>query len=467
MNERLPSKTALRNEYVDSPLPDRRLSERLIDIAEGLFDRPERSFPDSYDAAGLEGAYRFFRNERVSSEKILVPHQLETAKRMAQEPCVLALHDTTSFSFPTTSIRKGLGRKRSSGQCFFAHTTLAVSADGTRRPLGVLALSTFTRDAKPSAGREAGRWLKQIEDVAELPNVCAQNVIHVADRESDSFVTLHALQSADARFVLRVSKDRRVRTSAGAVSKLDTTLSKAKVIFKRQASLSERKTVRPSPIQTKLHPNRAARLAELHVSAASIELLRPESYSNKSALPKSLTVHVVRVWEPAPPKGENAVEWLLFTSEPIQTATDLAAIIDHYRARWVIEEYFKALKSGCKLEERQLESLHALRNALAVFAPIAWNLLRLRTSAREQPDAPAKDYISKNELTVLRQISRIPLKRTPTRREALLAIAALGGHIKFNGEPGWITLNRGYQKLTAMVEGFKIGRNSRKSYDQS
>jgi hypothetical protein len=95
------------------------------------------------------------------------------------------------------------------------------------------------------------------------------------------------------------------------------------------------------------------------------------------------------------------------------------------------------------------------------------NVLRLRTSAREQPDGPAKDDISKDELTVLRAISRIPIKKSPTSRDIFLAIAALGGHIKFNGEPGWITLNRGYQKLTAVVEGFKIARDFRKRSAQS
>jgi hypothetical protein len=465
MNESLPSKSSLRTEYLDAALPDRRLSARLVKVAAGLFERPERSFPDSYDSAGLEGAYRFFSNERISSEEILRPHHMETAKRITRESCVLALHDTTSFSFPTTSVRKGLGRKKSAGQCFFAHATLAVSADGKRRPLGVLGLSTYVRDANPSAGREAGRWLKQIQEVVKTPEICASKVIHVADRESDSFATLYALQSAGARFVLRVSKDRRVRTSPGASSKLDTTLSKAKAIFKREASLSERKFVRRSPIQAKLHPNRAARVAELYVSAARIELLRPKTYCSET-IPQTLAVNIVRVWEPAPPFGEEPVEWQLFTSEPIQTTAELESIIDHYRSRWVIEDYFKALKSGCKFEDRQLESFHALRNALAVFAPIAWNLLRLRTSAREQPDASPRGYISRDELTVLRQISRTPLKPSPTRREILLAIAALGGHIKFNGEPGWITLNRGYQKLTAVVEGFKLAKNARKRSDQ-
>jgi hypothetical protein len=466
MREQLPSSSSLRNEYLNAVLPDQRLADRLLDVAAGLFERPERSFPDSYDSAGLEGTYRFFSNKRVSSKAILGPHQLETAKRIEQESCVLALHDTTSFSFATTSVRKGLGRKKSAGQCFFAHATLAVSADGERRPLGVLGLSTYVRDAAPSAGREAGRWLKQIKAVGKLPAICAQKLIHVADRESDSFATLHAMQLTDTRFVLRVSKDRRVRTSTGSNSKLDTTLSQAKAIFTREASLSERMFVRRSPIQAKLHPNRAARVAQLHVSASRIELLRPKSFL-KSELTPSLTVNVVRVWEPKPPAGEAPIEWQLFTSEPIETAANLEAIIDYYRARWVIEEYFKALKTGCRFEERQLESFHSLRNALAVFAPIAWNLLRLRTSAREQPDAPADGYISKYELTVLRTISRIPIKKSPTRHEVLLAIAALGGHIKFNGAPGWITLNRGYQKLTAVVEGFKLARNIRKKCDQS
>jgi hypothetical protein len=114
--------------------------------------------------------------------------------------------------------------------------------------------------------------------------------------------------------------------------------------------------------------------------------------------PPSLTVNVVRVWELETPEGEIPVEWLLFTSEPVDVAPQISQVVDWYRARWVIEEYFKSLKTGCAYEERQLESRHALENALALLLPIAWQLLLLRQLARDEPDRPAASVLPPSQL---------------------------------------------------------------------
>lgn len=162
------------------------------------------------------------------------------------------------------------------------------------------------------------------------------------------------------------------------------------------------------------------------------------------------------VREVDPPEPNSAVEWVLLTGEPIDTAEQLLRIVDFYRARWVIEELFKALKTGCSFEKRQLCTLHALSNALSTLLPLAWRLLLLRTEARERPDAPATAVLSPDELEVLRAASRKPLPEAPTVRDALLAIAALGGHLKRNGEPGWQTLGRGYDKLQTLTLGWRL-----------
>ena len=164
----------------------------------------------------------------------------------------------------------------------------------------------------------------------------------------------------------------------------------------------------------------------------------------------------MRVWEPAPPENEAPVEWFLFTTEPVDTEENVLAVVDHYRARWRIEELFKALKTGCAFEKRQLESFEALINALAIFLPLAWRLLHLRSQSAENPDAPATSLLDPDELEVLRRKARRPLPPEPTRRDVLLAIAALGGHLKHNGEPGWQTIGKGLEHLLAMVEGYRL-----------
>ena len=137
-------------------------------------------------------------------------------------------------------------------------------------------------------------------------------------------------------------------------------------------------------------------------------------------------------------------------------------VVDCYRRRWLIEEYFKAMKTGCAFEKRQLESKHALLNALALFAPIAWRLLSLRNLGREAPDTPASFSISPRQLKILRARAKVPLSQKPTIREAMLAVAAEGGHIKNNGDPGWIVLGRGYEKLLHMELGFAVAMRQQK-----
>lgn len=121
----------------------------------------------------------------------------------------------------------------------------------------------------------------------------------------------------------------------------------------------------------------------------------------------------------------------------------------------MIEEYFKAVKTGCQYEQRQPESAHALLNALAVLVPVAWRLLLLRHLARESDTRPATDALTKTQVDVLKAVAKKPLPKRPTVRDALLAVAALGGHIKNNGEPGWQVLGRGYRDLLILEMGWQ------------
>ena len=128
-------------------------------------------------------------------------------------------------------------------------------------------------------------------------------------------------------------------------------------------------------------------------------------------------------------------------------------MIEAYRARWIIEEYFRALKQGCAYEKRQLENVHAIINALAIFVPIAWQLMALRNAARIDLDLPATKVLDRLKLQLLQRHPKLRLPPRPTSRDAMLAIAQLGGHIKNNGDPGWIVLGRGYDRMLMLEEG--------------
>ena len=173
------------------------------------------------------------------------------------------------------------------------------------------------------------------------------------------------------------------------------------------------------------------------------------------------------MYEVDAPEGQEPVEWLLFTTEPVDTAEAIARVVDFYRTRWVVEEFFKALKSGCIYEERQLESRRALLNALAIFLPIACHMLWLRSRAHYAPDEPATEVLTLTQILVLRAVARRPIPKSPTARDVLLAVAGLGGHLKNNGEPGWASIRHGLERLLDFEIGWQAARNPLDFQDQS
>jgi len=143
----------------------------------------------------------------------------------------------------------------------------------------------------------------------------------------------------------------------------------------------------------------------------------------------------------------------------VDSEEQILEIVDCYRARWVIEEFFKALKSGCAIEKRQLESRESLENALGLMLPIAWGLLRLRSALRATPEASGHSLLTPIQLALLRTEGRSKLPNRPTVKQLVYAIAAMGGHLKRNGDPGWQTLARGYERLLTLTRGFTLAGN--------
>lgn len=448
---------------------DTRLTRRLGVLGDALMSSPALSLPKALNAAELEAAYRFFRNEAVTPERILEPHVAATAARVRSESEVIAVHDTTIMTFGGDGDRE-LGPVHTVKQGFLAHFTLAVTADERRRPLGVLGLHTLVRapkrkgpKRKSSLPSESERWWKQIEETDKRVGA-REDLVHVMDREADDFAVFARMVAGSFRFVVRLAHNRLlVREKKGASRKLFDALEVAPVIAQREVPIS-RRAKSPAPRDRKIHPARAGRMAKLEISATRVELKRPNLRAHRTReLPQSVAVNVVHVREIEVPEGATPVTWILVTSDPVDTAEQILRVVDRYRARWTIEEYFKALKSGCAYEQRQLESAHSLFNALALFAPIAWQVMLLRADARHAPEMPARQAFEEVTLRVLLHFTRIPLPAEPSLREAMLAIAALGGHLKHNGEPGWQTLWAGHTKLITLVEGWRAANGHERS----
>ena len=268
-------------------------------------------------------------------------------------------------------------------------------------------------------------------------------VIHVMDREADDYTLLAELIAKRRRFVIRGHAERRLEHGG---EKLCERLQGASAVFFRTVVLADR--TKPK----KGHAARRERSATLSVRSAGVEIRK--TASAQTDVP-SIVLNIVNVFEAMPPPGEEPIEWTLLTTEPIDSAAAVEAIVDHYRSRWRVEEYFRALKSGCSVEQRQLDDREALVRVLAIFAPIAWRLLAMRTLSRLEKPPPASTLFDDDDLRAVRFLAKKrkhPIPATPTVRDVMLALAAAGGHLKRNGDPGWITIGRGYDDFILVRE---------------
>ena len=453
---------AIEDEFGGAEIADWRLRERLVTLGRAMDESPAATVPRATKTtAEREAAYRFLGNPRVTLPGVLAPHVRATVKRCQEAKTVYVVSDTSEFSF-TGERGESLGRLQGKRRGFLGHFALAVSADGERKPLGVLGIETIVRSeqrkghrnnhqSKKDPTRESLRWGRMVKNVSDhLGEVSA---VHVMDSEADIYELLSDLTEQGRRFIIRSGQDR-VLDEGHLAAVLET----APTLVEREVRLSRRRAQpnRPPTARTRNQP-RQGRIARLLVSSKQVLLTRPKTTS--SAYPATLAVNVVRVCEASPPDDQEPVEWLLLTSEPVTSEQHVAAVVDGYRTRWIIEEYFKALKSGCAYETRQLESIRTLTNLLAVLAVIAWRLLLLRALHRSAPMSPASEVIDPQLLEALaarlRDI-REPraLPPNPSVKDAFAGIARLGGYIESNGPPGWQVLWRGYQDLLTWGGGY-------------
>jgi Transposase DDE domain len=256
--------------------------------------------------------------------------------------------------------------------------------------------------------------------------------ISVGDRNSDIFSYLRRAKALSWECLVRVHKDRHV-VLAGEKTKL------------RQGirSLEARTT---TTLVKRGRDGQAQRKIQLKVAWSAITLLPPVREKDS----KPIEGYCIRVWEDKP--GKDAIEWLLFTTLPITSDEQALLYIHWYSLRWIIEEYHKALKTGCAIEQRQLTSAHALKNLLAFLAIVAVRLLQLRCLARSHPTALASVQVD----TTMLQLVAVKFKLDPTTITLKIfwhSVARLGGFLarKSDADPGWQTLWKGWFRLQDMA----------------
>ena len=459
-------------EFEDADLGDPRRTRRLLEMVAKFAARPDLSLPNTFETeAELEAVYRFIGNEAFDFDDLLESHRERTVERAERAGRVLALHDTTKFKFTHADPRK-VGYLSTGKAGFLAHMALIVDSHRHRRPLGVLHVEPISRQKRSGRGsrkrhlsgretaqwkdRESERWFRGAQACEEQLSNCS--VVHIMDREGDQYELLSQLLQLDGHFVIRSNHDRKLATGKQS---LRVSAKQQPVLLEREVHLS-RRLGSSAPRWRASAPPREARTTTLGVKATTVTLRKPRVV--REELSDELTINVVHVEELNPPAGEKPVVWTLLTSEPIETPQQVSDVIDMYRYRWLIEEFFKVIKTGCEYEQRKFATLHPMLNLLAITLPVALELLWIRSRVSDDPDGSAEELVTEQQLELLRVRGHRQLPAEPTAAQVLLAIASIGGHLKRNGNPGWQVLYRGYKRFleyeAIWLAGVRAGRSS-------
>lgn len=441
-------------EFGAADLGDKRLNARLVQLAGILGEKPQFSLPDaSGEPATLKAAYRFFDNEQVTPEGLLRSHIEATYRRMASLKLVLAVQDTTYLDWTAHPDTEGLGPLTSaSRQGLLAHSTLGFSEE--RVPLGVLAQQVWARDAETFAHlkdhkqraieeKESHKWLQSLAALEAARKACPETqFVSVGDREADIYDLFIAERSAGIDLLVRAAENRRVETEEHYL----------------WAAVEASPVVASAEVQVPPHNGQAGRTAHLAIRWREITL-RPPRKRAKEKLPQ---VKVWAVWavETDPPPNLPAVEWLLLTTVPVLNTPDALQRLAWYACRWGIEVWHKVLKSGCRIEARQLETAQRLKRCLTLYAVIAWRVLYATMLSRAVPEASCLALLNEPEWQALycaiHHTTILP-PVPPTLHQAVRWIAQLGGFLgrRRDGEPGPIVVWRGLQQLRAITAAWK------------
>lgn len=452
-------------------MQDRRLADRLMKVTTAMASDPEGSIPAvSGDFAETMGAYRLFANPKATAAAILAPHWARTVARIRAEKQVLLVQDTTEvdLSRPERAVA-GAGPLSGAGrQGLFLHTELAFTAQGVC--LGSVWSKRWVRApgkvararSRPLAQKESVRW---VEALAPARALAAQapgtQVVCVADSEADMYELFAAAQAGPERpavtWLVRACHDRTVRT-AGQSGSLRAAVADQPACYREKIEVRGR----PAPLikqdQRARHQPRDSRATAVEVRASWVELSAPHGCTGPE-----LPVHVVLVSEVSPPPGEAPVEWLLLTTLPITTEANVRQIVEFYRLRFLIEVYFRTLKSGCRIEQRQFEYVERFSACLAICEIIAWRILHLTHLSRAQPELPCTTVFTPAEWGAAWTFTArtAPPATPPSLREMTLRVAQLGGYLRRGAKsppPGAQTLWRGLARLSDLASAWHAFR---------
>lgn len=441
-------------------LGDKRRTKRAVRYAADVAADPDSSTPQQSEKwSDLKATYRLFDTAEVTFRGLAEPHWRQTRESFAGRGHILLIDDTTDVCFNNRKKLHGLGTIQSDkNQGFLLHSSLGIDAANGE----VLGMAGQTiRHREPVKKQHARQRLKRADresrlwgDVIDLVGTPATGATytHVCDRGADNFEVYCHLIQQHSGWVIRAAQLTR------------------KVVDREAARWQIKKLLESLPLagsyelEVRASAKQPARTARLEVRYASIQMPRPAMTSPyvKQCGIGEIPMYVVEVREVNPtgamwPNGFQPLHWVLYTSHPVENLDQSCGVVEMYEKRPLIEEYHKALKTGCRLESRQYENAHRLEAVTGILAVVAVRLLQLKTVAKREPERPACDVVPQKWVEMLQVVRKRPIT---TVRQFFREMAGLGGFLgrKGDGEPGWITLWRGFEKLHLLLRGAEAAR---------
>jgi len=430
-------------------------------MAQQVANNPSASIPDQTETWGdLKAAYRLLDTPEVTFAAVADGHWQETRRQPPGR--YLIVGDTTELDFGRLRTIEGAGPTgNGSGLGFLLHTGLLIDV-GTRAVAGVAGATIHYRKRKNKnqkrenasqrvnrKDRESQVWGRVIDAVGPPPP--GVEWVHVFDRGADDFEVYCRLLQNRCQWVIRASKmSRTVVDANGQLQPLEATLPDLRIAGVYELSLRAR-------------PGQPARTAQLEVRLGQVGLPRPRFASPyvKQGGHEWIPMHVVWVREIHPQAGVEPIQWVLYTSLPVDTFAEAWQVIEYYESRWLIEEYHKALKTGCAVTRHELRTAKRLEALVGLLSVVAVRLLALKSAARTAADRPAAHVVPPLWLHMLKA-ARKNLHRVQdlTVYQFYRELAKLGGFLgrRHDGELGWITIWRGWEKLNTLVRGAKLAQ---------
>ena len=445
-------------EFGGAPLGNRLRSTRLVRSASMLasvIGQPITGNTD-YDCAAVKAHYRFVASDpasKVTPENILAPHRARTIERMRSQKVVLCIQDGSRLRYatrPACTDLEVVGRNQTKAKTrgIHMHTTLATTADGL--PLGVLHCS-FRDPAHGPLKPKAQRWLDAFRDTGAAADQISRKiqVICIMDREGDSFALFDAQRRQDrVEILVRARHDRRLTDG----QKLFKTLAAGPADGTVRIEI-KKVGARPKSRAKPARPGRRYRIAEAEVR------FRPVTLPATVEGAEPVILYGIQIREKAPPAGEEPILWYLLTSMVVRTPEEALQMLDYYVKRWRIEDFFRVLKSGCKVERLTLRTALRLERAIAIYCVIAWRLMVLTLLGRTVPELDATVFFTELELRFLIGYARrVNLPPPGTLQEAILLVAVLGGYQNRtrDGPPGHQIMWRGLERLALATLGYEV-----------